>query len=258
MSDIHLEQSRWDLPAPADRPEFDLMIMAGDLTTRAERGVIWLRERIQDKPSLYVLGNHEAYGADIDRTLEKAREAAIGSQVHVMENDVVNICGVEFLGATMWTDYAVFGKDHVRRCMDAARHGMNDFRRIRKNAYLSRFMPEDALARHERTVAFFRKRAREAPDLRRVIVTHHSPDPLARTDDLISSSYCSDLVPLMRELNCETWISGHIHKSEDRFSANTNSRLVSNPKGYGPGPSEPRHAWQNPNFSSRLTIQIGA
>jgi hypothetical protein len=137
--------------------------------------------------------------------------------------------------------------------METARHGMNDFRRIRKNAYLRRFTPEDALARHERTVSFFRKRALEAPDIRRVIITHHSPDPLAASNDLISAAYCSDLEPLMRELNCETWISGHV---QDRLSADT--RLVSNAKGRGPGPSEPKHAWQNPNFNSRLTIEVGA
>jgi Icc-related predicted phosphoesterase len=255
MSDIHLESSRWDLPAPADRPEFDVLVMAGDLTPRADRGVKWLRERIPDKPVLYVLGNHEAWGEDIDRTLEKARDAAAGSQVHVMEKSIVNIRGVEFLGATMWTDFALFGTEYVRPCMDVARHRMNDFRRIRKSGYMRRFMPEDALVRHERTVAFFLQRAREAPDVRRVIVTHHSPDPLAATNDLISAAYCSDLEPLMRELNCETWISGHVHSSQDRLSVGC--RLVSNPKGYGPGPSEPKHAWQNPMFNPRLIIQVG-
>jgi len=56
----------------------------------------------------------------------------------------------------------------------------------------------------------------------------------------------------MRELNCETWISGHIHESED-----LETWLASNPKGRDPGPSKPKYAWQNPKFNSRLTIEVG-
>jgi hypothetical protein len=65
-----------------------------------ERGVKWLLERVPDKPVIYVAGNHEAYGTDVDRTIEKAREAAAGTKVFVLENDQVQISGVTFAGAT--------------------------------------------------------------------------------------------------------------------------------------------------------------
>jgi Icc-related predicted phosphoesterase len=256
ISDLHLELSRWDLPPKEQWPEFDVMVVAGDLTTRAERGVRWLQERISDRPVIYVIGNHERYGEDCERTVEKAREAAFGSNVRVLECDFCTIGGIEFLGATMWTNFALFGADNVRRCMDYARYRMNDYRRIRVNGYTRRFTPEGALLRHERTIAFFRERARLAPDVARVIVTHHSPDPADATNDLISAAYCSALEPsLMRELNCRVWISGHVHLSRDRLSA---ARLVGNPKGYGPYAGEPSNAWQNPNFDPRLIVEVDA
>jgi hypothetical protein len=34
-----------------------------------ERGVAWLLERVTDRPVIYVPGNHEFYGCDIDRTV---------------------------------------------------------------------------------------------------------------------------------------------------------------------------------------------
>jgi predicted phosphodiesterase len=78
MSDLHLELTRgWDLPPPGARPAFDVMVVAGDLVTGMERGVRWLRERVTDRPVLYVAGNHEPYGRDIARDLEKARVAVI-------------------------------------------------------------------------------------------------------------------------------------------------------------------------------------
>jgi hypothetical protein len=74
VSDQHTELTRgWDLPSPNARPDFDVMVVAGDLITRAERGVRWLLERVTDRPVIYVPGNHEFYGVDIDLTVEKAR-----------------------------------------------------------------------------------------------------------------------------------------------------------------------------------------
>ena len=80
VSDLHLELTRgWELPSGDARPRFDFMIVAGDLIPRMERGVAWLLKRISDRPVIYVPGNHEFYGCDIDRTVEKARQAAAGS-----------------------------------------------------------------------------------------------------------------------------------------------------------------------------------
>jgi hypothetical protein len=83
--------------------------MGGDLIPRMERGVKWLRERVQDKPIIYVAGNHEAYGTDIDRTFEKAKEAADGSQIFILERSSIRLGDVSFVGATTWTDFALFG-----------------------------------------------------------------------------------------------------------------------------------------------------
>ena len=52
LSDLHIELTRgWDLPAGADRPDFDVLVVAGDLIPRMERGVRWLRERVTDPRS---------------------------------------------------------------------------------------------------------------------------------------------------------------------------------------------------------------
>jgi 3',5'-cyclic AMP phosphodiesterase CpdA len=77
LSDLHMDLTKgWDLPAPSERPPYDVLVVAGDLISRMERGVRWLAERVTDRPVIYVPGNHEGYGADIDRTVEKARQAA--------------------------------------------------------------------------------------------------------------------------------------------------------------------------------------
>ena len=92
LSDLHLELTRgWDLPSGDARPRFHILVVAGDLITRMERGVAWLRERVPDLPVIYVPGNHEGYGCDVDRTVEKAKQAAEGSKVFVLENEAIRL-----------------------------------------------------------------------------------------------------------------------------------------------------------------------
>ena len=150
FSDIHAESMRgWDIPSGTEQPDFDVLICAGDLITRFERGVAWLRQRIPERDVVYVAGNHEAYGSDIDITLEKARRAAEGTNIHVLECDTISIAGVTFIGATSWTDFALFGDQNL--AMNIAADGMNDYRRIRKRRYADRLRPIDTLRRHEAT-----------------------------------------------------------------------------------------------------------
>lgn len=58
LSDLHLEQSSWDLPDP--RPDYDVLVAAGDIHFATD-AVRWLADRAGGKPVIYVTGNHEWY-----------------------------------------------------------------------------------------------------------------------------------------------------------------------------------------------------
>ncbi|HWG07366.1 MAG TPA: metallophosphoesterase [Beijerinckiaceae bacterium] len=176
LSDLHLELTRgWDLPGPAERPAFDVLIIAGDLVPKMERGVRWLIERV-DKPCIYVPGNHEFYGCDVDRTVEKARAAAAGSQIHILQNDAVDLGGgITFLGATLWTDFDLFGD--AEYAMMAAGDTMNDYRKIRTHNYRRQLRPAHTLKRNLESRDFIARELRKGG--RNVVVTHHGPVPQA-------------------------------------------------------------------------------
>jgi Icc-related predicted phosphoesterase len=254
LSDLHLELTRgWDLPAGDARPEFDVMIVAGDLVPKMERGVRWLLERVPDRPVIYIAGNHEAYGQDIDVDLEKARVAAAGTQIHVIQNQVVTIGEISFLGATMWTDFDLFGD--AEYAMMAAGETMNDYRKIRTRNYELRLRPAHTLKRHTESRDFIARELRKGG--RHVVVTHHGPVPEAARRgferDISSAAYTSDLHPLIREGAPELWIYGHTHESRD-FMVGSSTRMISNGKGYGPW--NPGENWDNPNFDPNFIIEI--
>jgi predicted phosphodiesterase len=251
LSDLHMESTRgWDLPPAGARPDYDVLVVAGDLVTRMERGVQWLLERVTDRPVIYVGGNHEAYGVDIDITLAKAREAAAGTNVHILENDAVEIDGVIFLGAVGWTDFNLFGDQE--RAMRVAGDEMNDYRKIRISNYTRRLRPAHTLARHVETRAFLERELSKPKIGPRVVVTHHGFHAEAvrrgHEQELISAAYASNAGIEGADL----WLYGHTHESRDFFSGTT--RVVGNGKGYGPW--HKGETWENPDFDEQLIIEI--
>ena len=272
VSDLHLELTRgWDLPSGDARPRFDAMIIAGDLVPRMERGIAWLLERVPDRPVLYVAGNHEGYGCDVDRTVEKAKRAAEGSKVVVLQNETIRLGSVTFAGATLWTDFDLFGDQW--RAMRVAGDRMNDFRKIRTARYAGRFRPQHARARHIQSRAFLETEMRKRRGGPLVVVTHHAPHPgrSFRRDqserwsdeEILTAAYRSDLTSLMwpgpieggpNSLRpADLWIYGHTHESEDVTIGST--RVVSNAKGYGPWAPQHR-AWDNSHFDPNFVIEV--
>jgi len=247
LSDLHLEFTPgWELPSGDAQPRFDVMVVAGDLVTRMERGVAWLLARVSDRPIIYVPGNHEFYGCDIDRTVEKARQAAAGTNVRILQNDSVEIDGVLFVGATLWTDFALLGNPH--HAMQIAGSGMNDYYRIRKRRYEMRLRPTDTLARHHVTCEFIARITRDARTGRTVVVSHHGcvreAVKAGKESEMISAAYASDCQRLLEHV--DLWIYGHTHESRDFTIGRT--RIVSNAKGYSHG--------DNPQFEKKYVIEI--
>ena len=272
LSDLHLELTRgWDLPSGNARPRFHILVVAGDLVPRMERGVKWLRERVPDRPVIYVAGNHEGYGCDIDRTIEKAKEAAAGTSIHVLQDESVRIGEITFAGATLWTDFNLFGDQ--RRAMRVAGDRMNDFRKIRTSRYADRFRPQHALARHIQSRAFLEAEMSKPRLGPLVVITHHAPHPgrsfrryqseRLSDEEILTAAYRSDLTSLMWLAPIEgarnslrpadLWIYGHTHESEDVTIGHT--RVVSNAKGYGPWAPQHR-AWDNSHFDPNFVIEI--
>ncbi len=256
LSDVHVELSEWDLPRPGDRPEFDVLLMAGDLMPHMERGVAWLRARVPDRPVVYVPGNHEFYGDDTDAGLARARAASRGTNVRVLENDRVVIDGVRFLGCALWTDFALFGD--TLGAMRAAARGMNDYRRITTANFGRRLDPADTLARHAASRGFIAGELSRPFDGATVVVTHHGPYPGAvkrgHEHDTLSAAYVSDLTSVIERGGPELWVYGHTHRSDDiRVGA---SRILSNAKGYGPHAGLRLETWENPEFDPALVIEI--
>ena len=226
LSDLHLEFAPFEVP----ETDADVVVFAGDIGTGLQG--IELANRC-GKQVIYVAGNHEYYGGALPKLTEKMREAA-GPNVAFLENDEITIGGVRFLGATLWTDFRLFGDVQTDYCMMVAGEQMNDFRKIRCSPRYNRLSPWATLMMHRQTRYWLRRSLDSTFAGPTVVVTHHAPSikslqPQYRADPL-AAAFISDLEELMGGERVAVWVHGHTHHCVDYPIAGT--RIVSNQRGY--------------------------
>lgn len=226
LSDLHVEFSPF-LPGPAATAAADVVVLAGDIH-KGSQVARWARETFADKPVVLVAGNHELYDGHWERTLDEIREAALREQVHFLENDAVLIGGVQFLGATLWTDFEYFGADTVAPAMAEARRYMADYRTIEGCT------PEATVARHRTSRAWLEAELSKPGAPRdRVVVSHHYPRKRSTAkqyqNDLCTAAFGSELPAELLD-RAGLWIHGHTHSSHQYRVGHC--RVVCNPRGY--------------------------
>jgi predicted phosphodiesterase len=251
LSDLHVDAGGRHRPQLA--VGVDALIVAGDVCAGVDTGFQLLRHYVPTTtPIIMVLGNHEFYGFGYAQELAKARATASSYNIHVLENDAVIIGGVRLVGASLWTDYDLFGADNREACMRTAAMGLNDHRLIGRTtggATDRRFQPFDALALHRQSIAYLDEALTAPHEGPTVVVTHHAPhgDSVAPQyrNSLLTPAFVSDLSPLIDAHQPTLWVHGHTHTSFDYRVGRT--RIVCNPAGYGA---------ENPMFDPALVAEV--
>jgi predicted phosphodiesterase len=252
LSDLHVEFYKDNTDIRIEDTDSDLIILAGDIYTGV-RGIKWLLEQKINKPIIYVQGNHCFYKSSYPNNTIKLKEAAKGTNIHVLENDYYIYKDLVVLGCTLWTDYKLFEPVTPQALtMNECYNRMNDFNQIRNSDYNYRKLaPRDLLFAHKQSIDFLKTYLDIFKDYNIGIVTHHPPtikciDPKYHKD-LVSAAYASNLDEFVAYSGAKFWVSGHSHYSVDFMLGNT--RVISNPSGYWPN-----HL--NPNFIKDLVITI--
>lgn len=245
VSDIHLEFGQ---QVVIENAGADVLVLAGDiccvrhlelpkdefmpLPAERKNAINFFKDCASKfKHVVYIMGNHEHYKAHDFATNPNVIRAALADieNLHFLDDGVVFLDGVKFLGATLWTD----NNKGCPLTENALQHGMNDFRLIKycdeKGNYF-KFTPACARMEHRKHVQFIHEETNEPC----VVVTHHAPSfksihPKYANDPYMNAGYASDLEHMMND-NIKLWVHGHTHTPFDYMVGNT--RVVCNPHGY--------------------------
>jgi predicted phosphodiesterase len=223
VSDIHSEYIEQlypgEKPLPNSQESADLVILAGDIGRVDIPGPfsdVLNHYKKMYKHVIMVPGNHEYYGAnfDFDATLDRTRKFVEKHGVIFLCRDTVNIDGITFVGATLWSD--VSDKDFAL---------MNDSR------YIFR-LPENYRSEHQKDVLWLENTLKDVKTPT-VVITHHLPTKKLVHKKFYSypggSGFYTEISHLAGP-NVKLWVCGHTH---ERMETVVNGTTFStNPLGY--------------------------
>ena len=235
LSDLHLETEVFE---PEPHPQADLLVLAGDIDSSwssLDRFVNW------PVPALFVAGNHEFEGREIDDAWPALRERCNQLGLTLLEREALVLDApdgrrIRFLGTVRWCDFNVFGPSRLesalragryfQRVMGATKGGAQfDAEAVRREAldcrtWLAGALAEEAQGRWAATVAI----THFAPSLK-------SADPRYGNQSG-TASFCNadeDLLP-----GAAVWLHGHLHCRHDyriMHADGCSTRVVSQARG---------------------------
>ncbi len=216
LSDLHLETETFTAePAPGA----ELLVLAGDI----DRGWEGLRQFAGwPVPVVFVAGNHEFDGRDLDQAAVDLRAHCDGMGLRMLYRDSAIFTDdggrrIRFCGTVRWSDFDLFGESgraralragsYFQRVMGATRFGQPfDAEAVRVlgtecRGWLDKTLVESSSGQWDKTVVV----THFAPSLRSAD-PRYGPQPT-------TASFCNaddDLIP-----RADLWIHGHLHCRHD-------------------------------------------
>lgn len=269
LSDLHLDVC----PLELTPPEHDVAVVVGDVSERLCRHVLPWLDRLRQttgRPVVYTPGNHDWWRTVYQNELAEARDLAAAAGVSLLvEGETVVHAGVRFVGATLWTDWALRPDQRARALSDGADRdtGLRDVRRVkwhRGPGSYSAFLPLVSAQLHREQ----RRRVEDALAFPHagptVVVTHHAPHERSLRGgewrEPVDAAYASDLSEVLEGPHAPgLWVHGHVHESKDYRVGGT--RVVANPRGYvevkpGTRGQPERREPENPAFDPNLVVEV--
>ena len=216
LSDLHLETEAFD-PVPA--PGAEVLVLAGDIDATwagLARFAQW------PVPVLFVPGNHEFDGREVDDVVPALRQACARQGIRLLHReslvlDAADGRRVRFTGVVRWSDFDLFGAAERERAMRAAGYFLRLMEATRQG------QPFDAQAVRAEGLAdraWLEAELQQVPQGRwdrTVVVTHFAPS-LRSADPRYgrqpgTASFCNaddDLIG-----RADLWLHGHLHCRHD-------------------------------------------
>ena len=238
LSDLHLEffnikqQKNVFIDSLLPKEEVDVLVLAGDISTKTEIVEDLKQFCGQWKNVIYVTGNHEYYKSGFKYIHDQIYNIH-DSNLFFLNNDDVLVDGQRFIGTTLWFP-DVDGHNFIYK------HMLNDFCQIlnlQQDVYKINQNSVDCLNEHVR--------------IGDVVITHHLPanGSIAERfkNDSFSRFFLCNMEDLIKREKPKLWIHGHTHDSFDYQLEDT--RIVCNPYGYF-GHEE------NKSFQDHMVIEL--
>lgn len=177
-------------------------------------------------------------------------------RLRFMSNSEYKLDDIIILGTCLYTDFRLYGDNHVEESMHYAKQNMNDFKLIhvvghreytwtpkgwkikmrkREESKVRLFTPEDHAYFFNFSIKYLKQKVEEYKDEKIIIVTHFAPSPYSISPQYAGSplnpAFASNLNDFITSNpQIRLWCHGHVHTPCDYILGET--RVICNPFGY--------------------------
>ena len=180
LSDLHIEAAPYH-PQPT---QADVIVLAGDIGNGVA-ALDWARQAWPQQEIIFVPGNHEYYGGLWPDAAQAMRGRAQQLGIHFLDQDRLRLGSVDFLGATLWTDFAIYesAPSHcpswsVEEAMQQSQASMADYRAIMQvgsAGELRPLEPKDLAQAHAQARRWLDQSLKASDAEFRCVIPHHLP-----------------------------------------------------------------------------------
>lgn len=163
------------------------------------------------------------------------------------------IGNVRFLGATLWTDFPLFGDEGRAAAMRGAESTMNDYQLIRlANQQYRKLRAIDTAQLHAVHKSWLKNELAEPFDGKTVVITHMAPSMRSVLPQYATDPVTAAFASTLDELVCQAdvWVHGHMHDSFDYRIGSC--RVICNPRGHRTRTG----ATENQRFDQNLVVEV--
>lgn len=234
ISDLHISYFD-EYSFKGIKPQSNVLVVLGDVCEVVRmNAVIQFFEMLSDNWNyiIYVPGNHEFYFSNIQTTVSRIKDNLdYLSNIIVLDNDVVSIDGIRYIGSTLWSDMDKNNPIVKISC----KKDIYDFRCIFKD-YNKILNPDDTLELFNNNVKFINDMlSLSDKDEVNVILTHHAPSYKSVSElyigDICNGAFVSSLEDIILDNpSIKVWAHGHTHNYVDYNIGEC--RVIANPYGY--------------------------
>ena len=260
VSDLHVDINKCNYFGFMDKLDnVDLVLIAGDISGGYHSESVFLNKLKQlDKSFVVVAGNHLGY--DYNKIIAKNvwGDVLVGTKdwsiqylkkqcSNYLENEYIKMGDKIIFGATMYTDYKLYGNKSLNICKNTSERWLNDFRYVhtydKKENIIRPITADDYINRFKLFKRKLNKMLKETTE-DVIIVTHFAPSvksisekylnqrpTLTNPGYYLNAVYASNLEKFIKDNpRIKLWAHGHVHDCFDYYIGDC--RVVCHPYGY--------------------------
>lgn len=212
-SDLHNESRNHEILPVV--PDAEVLVFAGDVTSGMQTPDYYRKVASANPKAnvIFVLGNHEHYGGQVEDIIHLNRESFKNdTRIHFLENSHVEISGVEFIGATLWSD---FGLAKNPEQISFIEERIADFYKIRYGSRKGLIRANGGMkAMFSESYRYIKSRLIESRSSKKIVITHFSPHEALGHIQFLGSKLTPYFISDCRELfhlRPDLWVYGHTH-----------------------------------------------